>query len=120
MKGDWVQAQYFISATQWSSQARSVGPLRYRRMDQVSPPPPPTGHIWEIQSAAKNQGTFLYIYYYTRTLGDWNHVVNNHCSEATVLFTSRYCNMQLPVFCLNCQLLVCCCTRKAACMHKDI
>ncbi|XP_023666128.2 RNA helicase Mov10l1 isoform X2 [Paramormyrops kingsleyae] len=35
MKGDWVQAQYFISATQWSSQARSVGPLRYRRMDQV-------------------------------------------------------------------------------------
>uniref|UniRef100_A0A8C7SAL7 RNA helicase n=1 Tax=Oncorhynchus mykiss TaxID=8022 RepID=A0A8C7SAL7_ONCMY len=35
MKGDWVQAQYFISPTQWSSQARSVSPLRYRRMDQV-------------------------------------------------------------------------------------
>ncbi|XP_048864383.1 RNA helicase Mov10l1 isoform X4 [Brienomyrus brachyistius] len=37
MKGDWVQAQYFISATQWSSQACSVGPLRYRRMDQYAP-----------------------------------------------------------------------------------
>ncbi|KAJ7997868.1 hypothetical protein DPEC_G00216620 [Dallia pectoralis] len=35
MKGDWVQAQYFISPTQWSSQARSVVPLRYRRMDKV-------------------------------------------------------------------------------------
>uniref|UniRef100_A0AAY5L7A0 RNA helicase n=1 Tax=Esox lucius TaxID=8010 RepID=A0AAY5L7A0_ESOLU len=35
MKGDWVQAQYFISPTQWSSQARSVSPLRYRRMDKV-------------------------------------------------------------------------------------
>ncbi|KAJ8245693.1 hypothetical protein GJAV_G00273480 [Gymnothorax javanicus] len=35
MKGDWVQAQYFISPTEWSSQARSVAPLRYRRMDNV-------------------------------------------------------------------------------------
>uniref|UniRef100_A0AAY4E943 RNA helicase n=1 Tax=Denticeps clupeoides TaxID=299321 RepID=A0AAY4E943_9TELE len=35
MKGDWVQAQFFISPTQWSSQAHSVAPLRYRRMDQV-------------------------------------------------------------------------------------
>ncbi|KAL0968038.1 hypothetical protein UPYG_G00261490 [Umbra pygmaea] len=35
MKGDWVQAQYFISPTQWSSQARTVSPLRYRRLDQV-------------------------------------------------------------------------------------
>ncbi|KAK1166718.1 RNA helicase Mov10l1-like [Acipenser oxyrinchus oxyrinchus] len=35
VKGDWVQAQYFISPTQWSSQARSVAPLRYRRIDKV-------------------------------------------------------------------------------------
>ncbi|XP_036375537.1 RNA helicase Mov10l1 [Megalops cyprinoides] len=35
MKGDWVQAQYFISPNQWSSQAHSVAPLRYRRMDNV-------------------------------------------------------------------------------------
>ncbi|MBN3305229.1 M10L1 helicase, partial [Amia calva] len=35
IKGDWVQAQYFISPTEWSSQARSVSPLRYRRIDQV-------------------------------------------------------------------------------------
>ncbi|XP_012692807.2 RNA helicase Mov10l1 [Clupea harengus] len=35
MKGDWVQAQYIISATHWSSQARSVSPLRYRRLNQV-------------------------------------------------------------------------------------
>uniref|UniRef100_A0AAR2KF56 RNA helicase n=1 Tax=Pygocentrus nattereri TaxID=42514 RepID=A0AAR2KF56_PYGNA len=37
MKGDWVQAQYFISPTEWSSQAQTVAPLRYQRMDQVSP-----------------------------------------------------------------------------------
>ncbi|XP_067091219.1 RNA helicase Mov10l1 [Osmerus mordax] len=35
MKGDWVQAQYFISPTQWSTQASVVSPLRYRRLDQV-------------------------------------------------------------------------------------
>ncbi|KAJ8377387.1 hypothetical protein AAFF_G00260470 [Aldrovandia affinis] len=35
MKGDWVHAQYFISPTEWSSQAHSVTPLRYRRMDNV-------------------------------------------------------------------------------------
>uniref|UniRef100_A0AAR2KHQ8 RNA helicase n=1 Tax=Pygocentrus nattereri TaxID=42514 RepID=A0AAR2KHQ8_PYGNA len=35
MKGDWVQAQYFISPTEWSSQAQTVAPLRYQRMDQV-------------------------------------------------------------------------------------
>ncbi|XP_030630697.1 RNA helicase Mov10l1 [Chanos chanos] len=35
MKGDWVQAQYFISPTQWSSQASHVVPLRYRRLDKV-------------------------------------------------------------------------------------
>ncbi|XP_076155559.1 RNA helicase Mov10l1-like [Alosa pseudoharengus] len=35
MKGDWVQAQYIISPTHWSSQARTVSPLRYRRLDQV-------------------------------------------------------------------------------------
>ncbi|XP_066526077.1 RNA helicase Mov10l1 [Hoplias malabaricus] len=35
MKGDWVQAQYFISPTEWSSQASTVAPLRYHRMDQV-------------------------------------------------------------------------------------
>uniref|UniRef100_A0A8B9JWB1 RNA helicase n=1 Tax=Astyanax mexicanus TaxID=7994 RepID=A0A8B9JWB1_ASTMX len=35
MKGDWVQAQYVISPLEWSSQARTVAPLRYRRMDKV-------------------------------------------------------------------------------------
>ncbi|KAI4905646.1 hypothetical protein NFI96_011343, partial [Prochilodus magdalenae] len=35
MKGDWVQAQYFVSPTEWSSRAQTVAPLRYHRMDQV-------------------------------------------------------------------------------------
>ncbi|XP_060764793.1 RNA helicase Mov10l1 [Neoarius graeffei] len=35
MKGDWVQAEYFVSPTEWTSQARTVAPLRYQRMDQV-------------------------------------------------------------------------------------
>ncbi|XP_031722662.1 RNA helicase Mov10l1 [Anarrhichthys ocellatus] len=35
MKGDWVQAKYCINPTQWTTQARSVVPLRYRRLDQV-------------------------------------------------------------------------------------
>lgn len=35
MKGDWVQAKYYINPTQWTTQARSVVPLRYRRLDQV-------------------------------------------------------------------------------------
>ncbi len=36
MKGDWVLAQYFVCPSEWSSQARAVSPLRYRRMDGVS------------------------------------------------------------------------------------
>lgn len=35
MKGDWVQAKYYINPTQWTSQAHSVAPLRYCRLDQV-------------------------------------------------------------------------------------
>lgn len=35
MKGDWVQAQYYIHSTQWTTQAQSVAPLRYCRLDQV-------------------------------------------------------------------------------------
>uniref|UniRef100_A0A8C3AJT2 RNA helicase n=1 Tax=Cyclopterus lumpus TaxID=8103 RepID=A0A8C3AJT2_CYCLU len=35
MKGDWVQAKYCINPTKWTTQARSVVPLRYRRLDQV-------------------------------------------------------------------------------------
>lgn len=31
-----MQAEYFISPTEWTSQARAVAPLRYQRMDQVS------------------------------------------------------------------------------------
>ncbi|XP_067420456.1 RNA helicase Mov10l1 isoform X2 [Emydura macquarii macquarii] len=34
-KGDWVQAEYFINPTTWSSEAISVKPLRYKRVDQV-------------------------------------------------------------------------------------
>lgn len=36
MKGDWVQAKYSISPTQWTTQAQSVAPLRYCRLDQVT------------------------------------------------------------------------------------
>ncbi|XP_019933843.2 RNA helicase Mov10l1 isoform X1 [Paralichthys olivaceus] len=35
MKGDWVQAKYFINPTQWTTEAHSVVPLRYCRLDQV-------------------------------------------------------------------------------------
>ncbi|XP_008274336.1 RNA helicase Mov10l1 [Stegastes partitus] len=35
MKGDWVQAKYFINRTRWTTQAHSVTPLRYCRLDQV-------------------------------------------------------------------------------------
>ncbi|KAM7003512.1 RNA helicase Mov10l1-like [Tautogolabrus adspersus] len=35
MKGDWVQAKYFINPTEWTTQAHSVAPLRYCRRDQV-------------------------------------------------------------------------------------
>nr|XP_014428887.1 RNA helicase Mov10l1 isoform X2 [Pelodiscus sinensis] len=34
-KGDWVQAEYFINPTTWSSEAISVKPLRYKRVDKV-------------------------------------------------------------------------------------
>ncbi|XP_051916639.1 RNA helicase Mov10l1 [Hippocampus zosterae] len=35
MTGDWVQATYFINPTQWTTQAQSVAPLRYSRLNQV-------------------------------------------------------------------------------------
>lgn len=35
MKGDWVQAKYTINPTQWTTQAHSVAPLRYSRLDKV-------------------------------------------------------------------------------------
>uniref|UniRef100_A0A3B4FC64 Mov10 like RISC complex RNA helicase 1 n=1 Tax=Pundamilia nyererei TaxID=303518 RepID=A0A3B4FC64_9CICH len=35
MKGDWVQAKYFINPNQWTTEAHSVVPLRYCRLDQV-------------------------------------------------------------------------------------
>ncbi|KAM3861114.1 RNA helicase Mov10l1-like [Diretmus argenteus] len=35
MKGDWIQAKYFIDPTKWTSQANSVAPLRYCRLNQV-------------------------------------------------------------------------------------
>ncbi|XP_058500594.1 RNA helicase Mov10l1 [Solea solea] len=35
MKGDWVQAKYFINPTEWTTQAHSVAPLRYCRLDRV-------------------------------------------------------------------------------------
>ncbi|XP_070828887.1 RNA helicase Mov10l1 [Chaetodon trifascialis] len=35
MAGDWVQAQYFVNPTQWTTQAHSVVPLRFCRLDQV-------------------------------------------------------------------------------------
>lgn len=36
MKGDWVQAKYFVNATQWTTQTQSVTPLRYCRLNQVT------------------------------------------------------------------------------------
>ncbi|XP_061629680.1 RNA helicase Mov10l1 isoform X2 [Phyllopteryx taeniolatus] len=33
--GDWVQAKYFINPNQWTTQAQSVAPLRYCRLNQV-------------------------------------------------------------------------------------
>nr|XP_040019755.1 RNA helicase Mov10l1 [Gasterosteus aculeatus aculeatus] len=35
MKGDWVQAKYCINPTQWTTQVRSVEPLRYQRRNRV-------------------------------------------------------------------------------------
>lgn len=35
MKGDWVEAKYFINPTRWTTQANFVAPLRFRRLDQV-------------------------------------------------------------------------------------
>ncbi|XP_077373490.1 RNA helicase Mov10l1 isoform X3 [Festucalex cinctus] len=35
MTGDWVQATYFINPNQWTTQAQSVDPLRYSRLNQV-------------------------------------------------------------------------------------
>ncbi|XP_061679287.1 RNA helicase Mov10l1 isoform X2 [Syngnathoides biaculeatus] len=35
MTGDWVQAKYFINPNQWASQAQSVTPLRYCRLNEV-------------------------------------------------------------------------------------
>ena len=45
MKGDWVQAQYFINQSQWASQAQSVRPLRYQRLNEVLLPIPVTKDI---------------------------------------------------------------------------
>ncbi|XP_073777366.1 RNA helicase Mov10l1 isoform X1 [Danio rerio] len=36
MKGDWVTAHYVVCPVEWSSEAKAVSPLRYRRMDGVS------------------------------------------------------------------------------------
>ncbi|XP_074532791.1 RNA helicase Mov10l1 isoform X2 [Halichoeres trimaculatus] len=35
VKGDWVQAKYFIHPSQWTTQAQSVAPLRYCRLYKV-------------------------------------------------------------------------------------
>ncbi|XP_014909667.1 RNA helicase Mov10l1 isoform X2 [Poecilia latipinna] len=35
MKGDWIQAKFYINPTQWTTQAHSVAPLRYSRLNQV-------------------------------------------------------------------------------------
>lgn len=34
-KGDWVEATYWIRPGTWSSEAVSVKPLRYKRVDRV-------------------------------------------------------------------------------------
>ncbi|XP_037110092.1 RNA helicase Mov10l1 isoform X3 [Syngnathus acus] len=35
MTGDWVQVKYFINPNEWTSQAHSVAPLRYSRLNRV-------------------------------------------------------------------------------------
>ncbi|XP_068595015.1 RNA helicase Mov10l1 [Brachionichthys hirsutus] len=35
MKGDWVQAKYFVDQTQWKTQAQFVAPLRYCRLEKM-------------------------------------------------------------------------------------
>lgn len=35
-EGDWVQAKYFINSKTWSSEAVTVKPLRYKRVDKVN------------------------------------------------------------------------------------
>lgn len=40
-KGDWVQAEYCIRPGTWSSEAVSVKPLRYKRVDRVGAGPSP-------------------------------------------------------------------------------
>lgn len=35
-KGDWVEAEYWIRPGTWSSEALSVKPLRYKRVDKVA------------------------------------------------------------------------------------
>lgn len=47
-KGDWVEATYWIRPGTWSSEALSVKPLRYKRVDKVGAGPRwswfPRGH----------------------------------------------------------------------------
>lgn len=38
-KGDWVEAEYWIRPGTWNSEAISVKPLRYKRMDRVGAGP---------------------------------------------------------------------------------
>lgn len=38
-KGDWVEATYWIRPGTWSSEALSVKPLRYKRVDKVGAGP---------------------------------------------------------------------------------
>lgn len=38
-KGDWVEAEYWIRPGTWNSEAISVKPLRYKRVDRVGAGP---------------------------------------------------------------------------------
>lgn len=48
-KGDWVEAEYRIRPGTWSSEAVSVKPLRFKRVDGVGIP----GFSWEYQAIGR-------------------------------------------------------------------
>ncbi|XP_015237812.1 PREDICTED: cancer/testis antigen 55 [Cyprinodon variegatus] len=54
MKGDWVQAKFYINPTQSTTQAQSVAPLRYSRLDQV-----------RVTSVYKNNGVVEDMVYFS-------------------------------------------------------
>ncbi|XP_047239037.1 RNA helicase Mov10l1 isoform X3 [Girardinichthys multiradiatus] len=103
MKGDWVQAEFYINPSQWTTQAHSVAPLRYSRLDQV-----------RVTSVYKNGGvvedsfffsldSLLLPAQYKPSLGDLVNLVivescqSLYCWRALCMAPCRQsCSMNLP------------------------